>query len=642
MRKILALPLLFLLLLSVAAGAQTQRIAQLKANVQSAATPGKKQEALLALCDQGYTLHPDSLMAFASQVEALAKQTGNRSNEIEARFYRSFALTNKGLIDSSLALAESCEAVLQKELHDPVLKANVLNQKGRCYMRKNRYKEAISMAYGVIDNAEKGGDVLLQIKGKTLMGWAYLEMGQSAEALRWHLNALHTTNDEKILEQYGILFANLALNYSALKKPDSAFYYIEKAVAYSRKSENLFALSNSLAIEAQLYVNTGQSPKAEALLKEVIQIRQLIGDPFYIVSDMAQLAFYYASNSQSQKGLALATEGLDLAHRYNINTKFFLLYSALAANYKAAGNLSAYAGMMDKIVAWKDSVYQANSAEALAEIQTKYNLQKKENIIIQQKFDLVRENYWLYGSLLVFFLIAAAAFLLYRADKRKQQLKLQLMQEEEKRKAERAITEAEEAERKRIAADLHDSLGAYAASIAANIDQIDAQLPAQNKSVLQELRTNARTIVAQLNDTIWVLKKDALTLTAIADRLKIFIQRLQSSYPQVLIDVEEAVEQDFLLGPSQAFHLFQIIKEAVINALKHSHCTQLTIHIEAAKDWQFSIADNGNGFLQKTTLAEGGNGLVNMRQRARDSGYSIHWTQNSPTGTKVIIEPTTN
>lgn len=622
--------------------AQTSLIRDLKTAVQKAGTAAEKQSALLNLCAQGYNLHPDTLMAYAMQAEASAKQKGDRHSELEARFYRSYALTNKGLIDSSLALAESCEAILQKTINDPVLLANVLNQKGRCHMRKNRYKEAISMAYGVIDNAEKGGDVLLQIKGKTLMGWAYLEMGQTAEALAWHLKALRTTTDEEILQQYGILFANLALNYSALKKIDSAFYYIEKAVAFSRKAENLFALSNSLAIQGQLYVNASEPVKAEASLKEVVKIRELIGDPFYIVSDMAQLSLYYAGNGQPEKGIAIANEGLDMVRKFNIKTKLFFLYSALATNYKAANDLARYAAVMETVVDLKDSVYQTNSAEALAEIQTKYNLQKKENIIIQQELDLVQKNYWIYSSLFFLLILTAGGIFLFRAARRRQQLKLQLMQEEEKRKAQQAVTQAEEAERKRIAADLHDNLGAYAASISSNIDYLTQALPVQNKGVLQELRANSQSIVSHLNDSIWVLKKDTLSLTAISDRLKIFIQRLQTSYPYVLIDVVEDMETDFLLPPSQAFHLFQIIKEAVINALKHSRCSHLVIQVEANEQWQFSIVDNGQGFMQKTMLAEGGNGILNMKQRAKESGYSIQWINNSPKGTRVVIAPTTN
>jgi signal transduction histidine kinase len=190
-------------------------------------------------------------------------------------------------------------------------------------------------------------------------------------------------------------------------------------------------------------------------------------------------------------------------------------------------------------------------------MQTKYELQKKENLIIRQTLDINRKNYLFYGLLLLSFFAGVVAWLIFNGYRRKQKIKLGQMQEEEKLLSTLAIIKAEEAERKRIAADLHDNLGAYAASIASNIEHITISLADTGNSVaMQELRNNSQAIVSQLSDTIWVLKKNALSLTAISDRLKVFIQRIQPSYPAVTIDVIEKIETDHLLPPSQAFHLY--------------------------------------------------------------------------------------
>ncbi|RYD72847.1 MAG: hypothetical protein EOP84_22475 [Verrucomicrobiaceae bacterium] len=66
----------------------------------------------------------------------------------------------------------------------------------------------------------------------------------------------------------------------------------------------------------------------------------------------------------------------------------------------------------------------------------------------------------------------------------------------------------------------------------------------QNNAVMHELRNNSQAIVSQLNDTIWALKKDDLSLTAISDRIKIFIQKIQPSYPNTIINVMEVQETD--------------------------------------------------------------------------------------------------
>lgn len=117
-------------------------------------------------------------------------------------------------------------------------------------------------------------------------------------------------------------------------------------------------MANSLAIQSQLYVRAGQAALAEAPLNEVVSIRKLIGDPFYIVSDMAQLGLYYAHYGNPEKGIAICNEGIVIARKYNIDTKLLFLYSTLSENYKALGNNTKYAEVLEQIIALKDSVYQ--------------------------------------------------------------------------------------------------------------------------------------------------------------------------------------------------------------------------------------------------------------------------------------------
>jgi signal transduction histidine kinase len=620
--------------------AQTGAIDKLKKNIGFAANEEEKVKAIFALCDVGYSLHPDTLMYYAEMAKRAAGQNHNQHDVVKAKYYESGALTTKGLIDSSLRLADECLAELSAGINDPELEASLYNQKGRCYVRKNEYKEAIAMGYKIIAMAEKSNDILLQVKAKTLIGWAYLEMDQLKEALTWHLKAVNTTQDTVLLGKYAIIYANIATNYNGLGKTDSAFYFINKGISNARRYENLFALSNCLAIQSELYVKSGQAKFSEPILKEVVAIRKMIGDPFYIASDMSQLGFYYAHYGQPEKGVAICNEGIAIAKKYKLDTKLFFLYGSLADNYKAMGNTEKYAEVLQEIIDLKDSVYQKNSAESLVEMQAKYDLQKKENLNIQQKQDIRQKNYLLYGSLVVLFFASLAGWLLFREYKRKQIIKLQQMQEEEKIRSIVAVTKAEENERKRIAADLHDNLGAYAAAIASNVDQVSEQQ--NNSTALQELKINAQSIVSQLNDTIWVLKKDNLSLTAISDRIKVFMQRIGTSYPAVKIDVIEHINADILLPPAQAFHLYQVIKEAIVNSLKHSEAKSLVICFESEKQWKITISDDGKGMPGGNIKFGSGNGLINMTSRSKEAGWNINWSANEPAGTNVIIEPTTN
>lgn len=635
--------LLLLQFCSLLCTAQTKIIASLKDGLGTATTNTKRQTLLFALCEQGYNMHPDTLLAYAKTAMNSAIAENNLHDKIRASYYQCIAYTTKGMIDSSLAIANDCEAMLGSKINDPDLLGNILNQKGRCYMRKNQYNDAVEMGYKVVNAAEKTEDILLQVKGKTLIGWAYLEMGQYGNALSWHLKALHTTTDTVLLEKYGIIFANLALNYINLGVKDSAFYYINKAIEFSRKHENLFALSNSLAIQSQLFIRTGTPAYAESSLKEVVDIRKLIGDPFYVVSDMSQLGLYYAHYGAPEKGIEICKEGIEVAKQYKLDSKLLFLYSSLGENYKVMKDSASYAGVLEKIIQLKDTVFQKNSAQVLAEIQAKYELEKKENFIIRQNQEISRQRYFLYGLFILAFFSALVAWFLFKAYKKRQQIKMIRMEEEEKKQSALAVIKAGETERKRIAADLHDNLGAYAASIASNLDNIFLQEKnPEQYAVLQELRNNSAAIVSQLIDTIWVLKKDNLSLTAISDRIKVFIQRIRPGYPAVSFDVFENISSDVLMSASRAFHLFRIVQEAIINALKRNDTRIVRVYIESGSGWKIIVADDGTEPEKGMSQSVYSSGIANMQGRSAEAGFSINWTQDEPKGITVVIQPTTN
>jgi len=636
----LHLTLVFLCIASMLI-AQTATIDRLKYSVQTAGSASDRLQQTLILCKQGYNLHPDTLLSYAGSAGLLAKQLHDESALLYARYYACWAFTNKGLLDTSLAIADSCMAVLEQKKEDPLLQANLANQKGRCYMRQNEYKEAIAMGYKVIALGEEIDNPLLQMQGKTLIGWAHLEIGQTSTSLDWHLRALHTTTDSSILKSYGILFANLALNYKALGDMNKAFDAIEKAIRFSRENDNLFALSNSLAIESQLFLTVGNQKGAEDALKETVAIRKLIGDPFYIVSDMAQLSLFYAHNNEPDKGVSIAKEGRALAERYNLDTKLFFLYGVLAENYKVSGQTAAYANVLEETIALKDSIYGRNSAAALAEMRTRYELQKKENRIIQQDFDLARKNYLIGGGFLLSLLIAVAALLVLRNSRFRQRIRVEKLLADEKLNAAMAVKEAEERERRRISADLHDNLGVYAASMAAQIDFLNAHVKEERPAkALQQLQASSQAIISQLSDTIWVLKKDSLSLTALSDRIKAFMKAIQHAYPDVLMEVDEAIDHDEIFTAGKAFHLYRIVQEAITNALRHSESTHILVRILSTQDWQISITDNGRGIEGDELKA--GNGLTNMKTRAAEAGWNIEWVRPAKGGTSVIVTPTTN
>ncbi len=311
------------------------------------------------------------------------------------------------------------------------------------------------------------------------------------------------------------------------------------------------------------------------------------------------------------------------------------LYSSLAENYKVVNDGQNYAKTLEKIIELKDHVLQKNSVQSISEIQTKYEAEKNEKIIALQKLDLVTKNYWLYGSSIFALLTTIIFWLIFKNYRRKQNQKMQAALEEEKRIAAKSIIDAEEQERKRIAADLHDNIGAYATAIRADVEKINDNGIENSAGFLQNLQQNSAEIIGSLRDTIWVLNKENLTITSISDRLKNYVNKLQPSYENINIQINEEIENDRKVSSQNALNIFRIMQEAIHNVLKHSKANNLDINILSKEYLNISVIDNGIGLNQNNIIR--GEGINNMQMRAKEIGLDFSINSNQNNGTTLVL-----
>ncbi len=131
------------------------------------------------------------------------------------------------------------------------------------------------------------------------------------------------------------------------------------------------------------------------------------------------------------------------------------------------------------------------------------------------------------------------------------------MQTEEKQLTERAVRSAEEKERKRMSRDLHDNIGAYATALMANTEQLKKHASTNGmQQSAENVSENAQDIMSSLQETIWVLNNDVITITDFIDRFKLFSKKMLQNFPEIQIRFKEQLDKDFELSPAEALHLF--------------------------------------------------------------------------------------
>jgi len=192
----------------------------------------------------------------------------------------------------------------------------------------------------------------------------------------------------------------------------------------------------------------------------------------------------------------------------------------------------------------------------------------------------------------------------------------------------RALIEAQEAERTRLARDLHDGLGhalllikqRASAGTTGSTGSTDG-VPAMVQNAIDDVRSMARALMPNrladdgLPDALRLLADDvaAASVGTGADAA-------DAADINVVID-DDADRAARGLGP-RAVHVFRVVQEAVSNALRHGQARTITIHLESdGHTLTTRIVDDGRGLGQGTTST--GTGLTSMGQRAQLLGGSL-------------------
>ena len=280
--------------------------------------------------------------------------------------------------------------------------------------------------------------------------------------------------------------------------------------------------------------------KAESLLENGLRVRETIGDAFYIVSDIYQLGLFYADNNETDKGIAVLKEGIAMAYQNRLFEKLPILYSALAKNYKAANNYIAYSKTLDTIITLKDSLYEKNSADALAEMQTKYEVQKKENTIIQQHYDLVKKDLFIYTIGGVLAITILSGFFFFQNRKKNQRLKLQAIEIEQKKNLTHAVMKAEEDERKRIAEDLHDSVAQKMVVAKLNLEALgnDVAFADEKKAIYDNIDMLLKESTAEVRSLSHSMMPHAFEQYGLINSIKDFLDKIHKKNLKINFNAE--------------------------------------------------------------------------------------------------------
>ncbi|MFW6289937.1 MAG: sensor histidine kinase [Mariniphaga sp.] len=207
-------------------------------------------------------------------------------------------------------------------------------------------------------------------------------------------------------------------------------------------------------------------------------------------------------------------------------------------------------------------------------------------------------------------------FVTYQKRLLKKELEINIIKAQQQEEILRNTILSQEKERKRIAQDLHDEVGAMLSVIKLNISLFERK--AENpkaREFARETKTYLDDVIIQVRRISRALMPPSLEKLGLAIAVEELADWINKSG---LISIRLwRNSQAFRLGAKKELAIFRIIQEILNNAIKHSGASQIQIKMHYGTVYfAVSVQDNGKGF-EPEKMVKTGLGLRNLESRAR-------------------------
>jgi two-component system sensor histidine kinase UhpB len=205
--------------------------------------------------------------------------------------------------------------------------------------------------------------------------------------------------------------------------------------------------------------------------------------------------------------------------------------------------------------------------------------------------------------------------------------------EAERREATGRVLAGQEAERLRIAQELHDQVGQELTAVLLGLARIQGRLPAPLRDEMTEAQEAVRTSLEDVRRIALELRPEALDDLGLVSALAVLCERFaQRSGVTVTQHVDEELP---MLDPESELVVYRVAQEALTNVARHSGTSRAELTLRARESGVvLTVSDAGHGLA---VGAEPGTGIRGMRERAALIGARLELDRGPQGGCQVTL-----
>jgi two-component system sensor histidine kinase UhpB len=209
---------------------------------------------------------------------------------------------------------------------------------------------------------------------------------------------------------------------------------------------------------------------------------------------------------------------------------------------------------------------------------------------------------------------------------------LERLETERRESAHRALM-VQEAERARIARELHDEVGQTLTGVMLQVEGLAAVIPEALREQLDELRETARDGTEEVRRIARRLRPEALEDLGLQSALSALVTRVAE---QAQLDISRHLDARLLLSQEQELVVYRVAQEALTNVARHAGAEHVELRLDrAGDDAVLSVRDDGRGVRPADLTSS--NGIRGMRERAMLIGARLAIRPGPEGGTEVKL-----
>lgn len=520
---------------------------------------------------------------------------------------------------------------------------------GIVYYQQGDYPKAIDYYIKAMKIGEEIGDKNRVAVQQGNIGSIYFEQADYPKALDYYFKALKTCEELGDKNRMSIWLGNIGSVYYAQANYDKALEYYNKRLKMDEESGIKNYMAINLGNIGIIYYDQKDYPKALEYYLKALKIGEELGDQSRIGTLLGNIGLLYTKSGKFSEAEIYLKKAIAITRTIGARNDLRKFEEMLSELYTATGRYQLALEHYKIATKLKDSLFNEEKAKEITRKQLNFEFEQKEiarkneeakkDLIVKyekeineavHKEQIIREKIqgWSIAGGITLVLLSVILFI-NRArlkQKNRYQEELNLLQKEKAM----AVFEVQEQERKRIAEDLHDSLGHLLSTAKMNLqgnhakEQIEASVQLLNQAS-EELRNISYNLMPS------VLEEEGLT-----PALNELAQKSGKS-GKMAVTFQAHDIQSLKFDKLAQFNIYRIVQEAINNIMKHAGASEAGIQlIGKGNNLTIMIEDNGKGFDSKNILS--GRGQRNMRARTNWLNGNFHLDSTPGHGTTICID----